>query len=446
MQRRFGTPALCSLLVLVVIFLSSCGISRVGTIPRGTPDTGNGTLAVIPTGSPDPLVVPPAPANATGAFYSFVRANQLWVTLNGTKPVQVTNFDFTSVPNVFWYRPVWSKGDHYIAFIMAARPMGLGGGGCPGPDYGANGNLYLMNTETKQFTRIAFPSILQNVQMKGTPQNDYWQYVFWEDATHLLAWYNDVTGKVSSAAGLYRYDINTQKLTQVIPLSVLGSATLSSPQKNMPLLISLRYSNGQLFYQVVVHPFEQQSQVVIYRHSVSHPEMQSSKILQIGTEPWCALPQSGPYIKPGWDISSNGEQLVTQMITATSSTQAVGTIQTLNLEDGSTTALFAQAPVDLLGQDLLLMWGPDSQTVVATASHMLTPIGPYSASLADPAAMQQYTPNLAGQVVWRSDSSAFALQNAETVDQTETPNVYVFFTGDTRGRMLLTDALEFSWG
>lgn len=302
-----------------------------------------------------------------------------------------------------------------------------------------------MNTETKQFTRITFPSILKNVQMNGSPSNDYWQYIFWEDATHLLAWYNGVAGKMSSAAGLYRYDVNTQELTQVIPLSALGDATLSNPQQNMPLLISLGYSSEQLFYQVVMHPFEQQSQVAIYRHSISHPEMQSSKVLQMGTEPWCA-PQSGPYIRPGWDISPDGEQLVAQMITATGPDQAVGTIQTLNLNDGSTTALFMQAPADLLGQDLLLTWGPDSQTVVATASHAQTPSGPYSASLADPAAMQRYTPNLAGQVVWRSDGSAFALQGAETVDQTATPNVYVFLTADTQGRMLLTDAHEFNWG
>lgn len=316
----------------------------------------------------------------------------------------------------------------------------------PGPDYGANGALYVMNTATKQFSQVTFPSVIENVQMDGSPRNDYWQYVFWEDATHLLTWYNGVPGKTGSMTGLYRYDVNTQTLTEVIPLSALGVVTLFNPQKGMPLLLSLHYSNEQLFYQAVVHPFEQQSQMVIYRHSILQPTMQSRILLHMGTEPWCTIAQSSPFVKPGWDVSSNGEQLVAQMIVANGSDQGVGIIQSLNLNDGSTTGLFTQAPAQLLDHDLTLTWGPDSQTIVAIAAHMTEQSGPYSASLANPTAMQQYVPNVAGQAVWRPDSSAFTLQNAEIIDTTTIPDVYVFLTGDTHGRMLLTDARDFTWG
>jgi hypothetical protein len=65
--------------------------------------------------------------------------------------------------------------------------------------------------------------------------------------------------------------------------------------------------------------------------------------------------------------------------------------------------------------------------------------------LANPTAMQQYAPNVAGQVSWRPDSSAFALQNSEMMDMT-TSDVYVFLTGDSQGRILLTDARDFTWG
>jgi hypothetical protein len=214
----------------------------------------------------------------------------------------------------------------------------------------------------------------------------------------------------------------------------------------MPLLLSLRYSSGQLFYQVVVHPFEQQSQIVLYSHSLTHPEMQSKQLLQMGSEPWCTDAQGGAFVKPGWDVSADGQQLVAQMIHATSPTQSVGTVQVQNLNDNSTTGLFAQVSPDMLSQDVALTWGPDSQTVVVTAYHTMTQMGPYSASLANPTAIQQYAPNVVGQVTWRADSAAFALQNTEITDTTTTPDVYVFAPGDAHGQKLLADAHNFSWG
>lgn len=444
MSRRLQTIPLFPCLLFVVLLLASCSTSTVGTIPSGTPDHGNGTPAVIPTPDPPPLQA--APPNTIGAFYAFVRKSQLWVALGGASPVQVTNFDYTNAPNVFWHQPVWSPHDQFIAAIMNAVPLGLGGGGCPGPDYGANGALYLLNTATKQFTQLTLPSVNRNVQMSGNPRNDYWQYVFWEDATHLLAWYNGMPGKTDAAAGLYRYDVDTFTLTQVVSLNQLGVSTIFNPQQGMPLLLSLRYSNEQLFYQVIVHPFEQRSQVVIYRHSVLHPEMQSGILLQMGTEPWCTTPQGSSFTKPGWDVSPDGQQLAAQMIVANGPDQGVGTIQSLNLNDGSTIGLFTQAPAQLLNHDLTLTWGPDSQTVVATAAHMMNQGGPYTVSLANPTVMRQYVPEAAGQVAWRPDSAAFALQSTELLDTTTASDIYVFLTGDIHGRMLLTDARDFTWG
>src|SRR5437016_2339620 len=88
----------------------------------------------------------------------------------------------------------------------------------------------------------------------------------WEDAKHVLAWYNGAAGNVDDTAGLYCYDVTTQQLSLVLPFHALGVATLASPQKEVLLLLSMRYSHGQLFYQAIVHPFEQESQSVIYRY------------------------------------------------------------------------------------------------------------------------------------------------------------------------------------
>ena len=89
MRVRFHTLLMCCLLALALFGLASCGPNRIGTIPRGTPDRGDGTPAVMPTPT---LTVVKAPASATGASYAFVRQNQLWLALNGASPVQITHF------------------------------------------------------------------------------------------------------------------------------------------------------------------------------------------------------------------------------------------------------------------------------------------------------------------------------------------------------------------
>lgn len=441
---RIQKLVVLSLFLIIAIVLASCGGSGIGAIPSGTPDHGNGTPAVIPTSTSSAGVVATAPPSALGTSYAFVRKNQLWVTHNVAKPLQVTHFDYTNTPDIYWHLPSWSPDDHFIAFIMNARPAGQGGGGCPAPDFGANGALYLLNTHTMQVTQLIVPADSSDPVAKSS-HDGHWQYIFWENPTHLLAWYNGVMGKTDQTAGLYRYDVTSGSLAQVFPLSALGVATLFDAQNNVPLLLSMRYSNEQLFYSVVVHPFGQQSQIVIYRHPVAQPRMTSSKILSVGNEPWCAPQQSGPYLKPGWDVSKDGEQLAVQMITAGGSDQAVGTIQVLNLTDGSTTGILSQLPASMLTSDLTLAWGPDSQTLVSAEYHMQSQNGPYSASLANPVTMQKYSPDQAGDVSWRPDSSAFVLQNPDLA-ASDTTGPYLFTTGEAQGQLLLTDAQDFVWG
>jgi len=53
----------------------------------------------------------------------------------------------------------------------------------------------------------------------------------------------------------------------VIPLPSLGVATLYNARSGLSLLLSVHYSREQLFNQLIVHPFERQSQLIIYRHS-----------------------------------------------------------------------------------------------------------------------------------------------------------------------------------
>jgi hypothetical protein len=447
MCKQYGKLLLFIALPVILVLLASCGKPGVGTIPSGTPNVGDGTPAVIPT-TPQPAVLDVSAAIA-GKDYAFVRENQLWVATNGSKPVQVTQFNYAQLPDAFWHLPQWSSNDKYIAFIMAARPIGQGGGGCPAPDYGANGGLYIFNTATHQLSTIkltANPSSEITGSLSSPTQN-YWQYMFWEDATHLLAWYNGPVGKTTSnTAGLYRYDLSKGTVSQVFSLRSLGVTTVFDAQPGQPLLLSMRYSNEQLYYQVVQHPFEQDSQFVIYRHSIMQPGTQSKMVLRSGTESWCVGQQESAFIEPGWDISPDGEQLAVQVITASDNMQGLSSVNIYNMRDNSTTTLFVKAAASMLDHDLDLTWGPDSQSLVAASRNASNEQASlYSASLSNPTAMSRYEPSLAGQVVWRPDSADFALANSNTGEGT-TPAVYVFARDTTHGTLLLTDAQIFVWG
>jgi hypothetical protein len=444
MCKRYSKLPLFLVLPLLIVLLASCVKPGVGTIPSGTPNVGDGTPAVIPA-TAQPSVLNAAPSIA-GRYYAFVRDNQLWAAIDGAKPVQITHFNYAQLPDVFWHVPEWSANDHSIAFIMAARQVGQGGGGCPAPDYGANGGLYLFNTATHQLNAITIAANPKSAATSSPQQND-WQYAFWEDSTHLLAWYNGLEGKASSAAGLYRYDLSNNTLMQVLPLSSLGVSTLFNAQPGQPLLLSMRYSNEELYYQVVQHPFEQQSQFVIYRHSIIQTGTQSSIVMQTGVESWCAGQQESAFVEPGWDISPDGEQLAAQVITASDATQGLSSVSVYNLSDSATTALFRQAGSAIMDHDIDLSWGPDSQSLVATARNATNAReAVYSASLSNPTAETNYEPGIAGQVTWRPDGADFALTNSNAGEETTASNVYVFAPDTARGTLLLTNAQNFAWG
>lgn len=445
MRRRYAGPLISIMLLLAIFVLASCGSSGVGTVPRGTPSLGNGTLAVIPSPGATRRVIPSASAGVLHATYAFVRNDQLWVALHGAKPVQATSFNYANLPNISWHQPLWSPGDGALAFIMNARPAGQGGGGCPAPDYGANGALYVLNAGSMQLTQVIVPADKSDA-LAGSPHNGYWQYVFWEDATHVLAWYNGIIGKTSNTAGLYRYDLISHTLLQVISPGQLGVSTLFNMRQNAPVMLSMRYSSGQLYYQVVAHPFEQQSQLTIYRHSVDQPGVASSKVLDMGSEAWCGSQLGNAFSSPGWDVSPDGQQLAAQVMQTSTGGQTTSTVETLNIADGSTTGLLARLPSAMLAHDLILTWGPDSQTLAATEAHSFSQDGPYSATLANPAALQPYTPGATGLVAWKTDSSAFVLQSSDMAAVTDAAQIFLFDTGDVQGQLLMSGARDFMWG
>ncbi len=446
MVKQRSKIFLFSTLLLVLTLLAACGGSQEPsdtaqntTTPTTTPaksQPASSTTATTDTQQPD-------------GNYAFVRQNQLWVHMQGDISGQLTKFDYTARPNAFWHHPLWSSDARYLAFIMNALPEGLGGGGCPGPDYGANGALYVYDTQGKTMTQVSPVTPIPHAATSGQPQSDVWQYMFWEDATHLLGWYNGA--KDGKNAGLYRYDLTTQTVKKVFSLDDLDANTLYNGQTddNKPLILSLRYSNGMLYYQTVKHPGKDDSTLSIYSRSVTKPDLDSKKVLDLGTEPWCTSNQQGQIVLPGWDVSPDGNHLAAQLVNA----QAVMGVQEQNLQNGSTVQLFQQAPEQLFGHDVLLSWSPDSQTVVATEPAIIAKLGPYTTSLANTSAVQTYTPYMRGTASWHADGSAFDLQDSSTGNGTALtgttntpPTIYEYGKGKTNGQALLTDAHEIGWG
>jgi hypothetical protein len=425
-------------LILVCAGLASCASLFAGV----RQDTGSGTPALLSTATSLPTV----PAGERGSTYAYIAGNQLWIVLSGVAPQKITSFDDSATPNVYWHTPAWSPDDHYLAVIVSAQPANEGGGGCPGPQFGANGALYLLNTTSLSLSKLTVPADSGDALARN-PQNGYWQAVFWQDASHLLAWYNGAPTANSARAGLYRYDLGAHTLTRVLTLSSMGLTTLFNQQapSSAPLLLGLRYSQGYLYYQEVLQPYTASSRLLIRRISLARTGVGSQTMLIQGQEGWCASPPA-PYVEPGWDIASHNLLLVAQVIDQNGSR-----VETFDLASGKSTPIFTHLPATASGQDLTLAWSPSAQIVAAAESHAFSQDGPFCATLAQPESLLSYTPAGAGQIAWRPDGQAFTLQDSDLVAASVTsapsgPYMYQVEQSDQQGTLLLIGASDFAWG
>lgn len=436
LMTRFGGLLL---LLFLLADLSGCALFRgVGQ------DTGNGTPAVLSTATP----LPTAPASARGSTYAYIAANQLWVAFNGAPPQKITNFANDSTLNIYWHPLVWSSHAHYLAVIVSSQPVGGGGGGCPGPQFGVNGALYVLDTSSMSLSKLVVPADASDEQAQK-PQNGYWQTFFWQDETHLLAWYNGASAGVSnSAAGLYRYDLKAHTLTRVLTLESLGLATLFNQNisAKTPLLLSLRYSQGYLYYQEVLQPFTKQSELVIQRISLIQKGTVAQSVLTQSSTGWCAS-SSSTYLKPGWDVAPDGHSVIAQIVTG----EAQSNVRMLDLVNEKSIKLFAGLPVATSAHDLILAWSPSAQAVVASESHAFSQDGPFCVYLAEIDRLLAYKPAGTGEIVWRPDGQAFTLQNTDltTTSATHTlpgPYIYQIDQSTQQAQLLLNGANGFAWG
>ncbi len=437
-MRLHKTLLLVSL--MSALTLTSCSFPGSSVPPETTIVHSDGSPVVKPT---------PSATSSPISSYAFVRQDQLWISFNGSNPLQVTHIDYSSlgsVRNIFWGQPLWSPGDGFIAFILKAFPGYFDNFSCsPGTDFANPGALYVLNTRTLQLTRVVLSSI-NGYPADNNPLNGFWQHLFWEDPTHLLAFSSPPQG--NDEGSLFRYDLNRKTLSEVIPASTF----VTGVPIGRFIWFPLRYSSGQLFYQVIEADPQNSKNIrfVIYSHSTVQPELPNTKVLDTGSEPFTVdpmVPVSCPSItNPGWDISPDGKHLVAQMLLTDNSGHVSSSIRVLNLADGSMEALFGQVASHVLTGDLTLTWGPDNQSVLLTS--WSSQVGPYSATLLQPVQSQAYPPDTTGHVVWRSDSAAFVLFQFQFIGMgpNNEATVYMFVPGKPDRRLFLSNAQNFAWG
>lgn len=419
--------------------------------PTTQPTQVRGLTPTAGTGSQNT----PTPPASLGNAYAFVRAGQLWVAINGASPVQATHFDYSSAgpyANIFFGQPLWFASDRFVAFTLKALGGGLGGGGCSfTSDYGRSGELFVLDTTNMQLSQISVPGE-QSTARPGSPYDGYWEFLFSEDATHLLAWHDDVGLK--GAGGLYRYDLNARTLALIIPSSSVPGAD------NQEAWSPMRYSSGQLYYETMTPSYGgNNTAYTIYSHSISNPGMPSTKVLDVGSEPFCVSqgnnqPVTGPFTEPGWDVSQDGKYLAAQTI-ATNGSTTVGSVKVLMLFAGTTLTLFAQAPTQVLNHDASLSWSKDGQTLVMKSLVLPSQqIMLYSVTLSSSTVMQTYNTNgtLSSSnhhlvnMVWQGDGGVFAVFGSQQFGLGSVSNAYEFMVGQPNGTSLLANARNFAWG
>lgn len=464
MKTRRYPFLLCLALPVLLILLAACGSTdtssgNAGSSTPTTPPTNTPTSAATP--SPTSSPVPPG----LGNNYAFVRANQVWVALNGAAPVQATNFSYSSAgpqPNVFLSQPLWFDQDRYVAFTFKVLLAGLGGGGCGfTSDYGRMGALYILDTSTMKLTQVTVPG--DPATHSGTPYDGYFEFLFQEDTTHLLAWHGSGIGlgggrlqQPGERDGLYRYDVASGSLTLTLPASKVPNADASESWAPM------RYHDGQLYYEAQAGNGNT-SNYTIYKHSITNVNEDSVKVLDAGSEPFCTQNSdgtmtTGPFTGPGFDVSPDGKYLAAQTLTGSDPTKPAGQVTLLTLGGGSTTTIFQKVPSQYLNNDVTLTWSPDSKTLALSEIVYDTQSGAsllklYTTTVADTADIQEYSTSAVGNyyphlalVLWHSSSTGFALYTYQQFNSTTQTNTYLYTVGQPHPQVLLKDARNFAWG
>ncbi len=380
-------PSIIALLLGVALTISGCASATV-TVTGTTTSGGSATATATSASSSAPTATPmPAPPHAL-AWYQRDSTNtaQIWASINGAAPSQITHIAPTPPPNTCitnenaWSPPVFSPD---LSHIVAAQGNPQCGGGSI-----AQGTPYIILPSTGAVTRVPGPNV------SG-------QYGFTVPAdTRGVGWLDNSTVWFTTFDTFYTYHLGDTYSVELPGFSTIG-------QFNG--LNDAVVRGSTLFFELTTTSASTIT-FTLRRYDLGTHSMMSGSVSlgNAGTSFYSGLP--GQAISPGWDVTADGSHLVYQVVTQSGTGIGGSKVYYANA-DGSGATRIASA---LYTAHLMCMqFSPNGQWVAFTTAlpspATLTASVSSSGGSGDPT-FHGYSPDTTDYPVWKWDNSQFWAQ------------------------------------
>ncbi|HEX8732453.1 MAG TPA: hypothetical protein VF725_10395 [Ktedonobacterales bacterium] len=389
---RKPSLAKLGLLLLLSVALPILGCSLGATSSGGSSTNGGGSTSGLPTATATTShgsgpTATPAPASAPPHAFAWFQydshhAPQIWASLNGASPIQITHIGPPSTTGcnteVAWSPPVFSPN---LTHIVAS----LGSFGC------GDGNMYgpvsIITVSNGAISTVPNNSINEI----RTTQRD----AGWLDNSNI--WF------INQGGSAYTYHIGAGSASQLLGISsgVEGAVRGST-----------------LFWDSVNTSSTSSWPYTLRRYNLGTHSAISGTV-SLGAWGTCQC-SPGDFHTPGWDASPDGSHIAYQVVTAKISPS--GGIASSHIyyanADGSGASHIAQYMVT--NQLVKMQFSPDGQWLAFT--NALPSPATLSASVSSPGGsgdptFHGYSPDTYNYPVWKWDSSQFW---AGTIDAANT--------------------------
>lgn len=249
----------------LALLLSACGTTVTVAAKSGTPGATSAGGTPAPTATPAPAAPPPH----AFAWYQYdgSHAPQIWASVNGASPVQVTHLappPANGCDNeIAWSPPVFSPDLTHIAAAM-------GGYGCG--DGGLSGQLNIIDASSGALTPVPNSGI-RLIQRE-------------------VGWLNNSTIWFANYAGVYTYSLGAASATPLPGPQHVAEAVLRG---------STLFWEQELTYAYTLHRYDMGAHTAL------------PGTINLGSIHMCQC-SPGDYHTPGWDVSPDGAHVAYQVV------------------------------------------------------------------------------------------------------------------------------------
>ena len=365
-----------ALLAAIAALVAGCATTSGGTsgatsgAATGT-STASGPTATATSSAPAPTATPlPAPPHAFAWYhYDSHQAPQIWASVNGASPHQVTHIAPPPTDGcdneIAWSPPVYSPD---LKHIVAA----MGGFNCG--DGGLTGQASVISASTGAVTNV--PGSYLSVPLE----------------TRAEGWLDNSTIWFISAGSVYTYHLGDASASALPGISHASDAAV----------------RGSILFWDEQSASSSQWTYTLHRYDLG---VHSALAGTISLGAWAVCQCSpGNITTPGWDASPNGAHVAYQVITPSSSSQTgIGGSKVYYANaDGSGATQIAKYMVTKNMVDMQI--SPDGQWVAFTGA--LPSPATLTASVSSPggagdSTFHGYSPDTFNYPVWKWDSTQF---------------------------------------